>query len=309
MSAVLTPGISFNWHKLLRKKAVARFVLWTKFALTGFMVICGALIMSEGMDNTIAVDTTLNTIKTDAAAAMNAAQDRGHRKTKKRDFDGLARSNLFGTLAAQTTSKPMEPPKPVIKNPLTLIGTFIVDGETATAIIEEPKKKLQEVFAVGDMVFDEAKLIDIKSDKVVIERQGGAKEELVLDEGASSSASTASGEFKDGIAIVSDNEVWVQEAELDKALENLPLLLTQARAVPYFKDGKSIGLRLFAVKQGSIFERLGLKNGDVLKSINGSPMGDLSQAIKLFETLKQERNINVQLERDRNEKEVRFQIR
>ena len=87
------------------------------------------------------------------------------------------------------------------------------------------------------------------------------------------------------------------------------MLLTQARAVPYFKDGRSIGLRLFAIKTGSLYEKLGLKNGDILKSINGNSLGDLSQAMKLFEQLKQERSISVMLERDKQDKEFRYQIR
>ena len=272
------------------------------------MCLCAALLVSEGIDNKLAATAAIAGIESDVQAAKNNANDRGIRKTKKRDYESIAKNNLFGPLNTQILNKgPELPVKPIVKTPLTLIGTFIVDGNKATAILEDQKKKVQDVFAIGEMVFGEAKLISIKSDRVQIER-GGQIEELALDENANEKSS-GSAEFKDGIAIVSDTEVHVQEVELDKALENLPLLLTQARAVPYFKDGKSIGLRLFAVKQGSIFERLGLRNGDILKSINGNPLGDLSQAIKLFETLKQERSINVAMERERADKEVNFQIK
>jgi general secretion pathway protein C len=189
--------------------------------------------------------------------------------------------------------------------PLALIGVFLTEGETPSAIIEDEKKKTQDVFVLGEMVFGEAKLVSVLPDRVEIERFG-AREVLAMDETADTATAT---DFKDGVAMVSDTEYIVQEQELDKNLENLPLLLTQARAVPYFKDGQSVGLRLFAVKPGSLFERIGLKNGDILKSINGNTLGDLSQAIKLFETLKQEKSITVSMERDRTEKEVRYQIR
>jgi general secretion pathway protein C len=172
--------------------------------------------------------------------------------------------------------------------------------------VEDQKKKVQDVFSVGEMIFGEAKLLSVSPDQIEIERYG-QREVLAIDETPEKSSSSA--EFKEGVAMISDTEYLVQEQELDKALENLPLLLTQARAVPYFKDGKSVGLRLFAVKPGSLFERIGLRNGDILKSINGNPLGDLSQAIKLFETLKQEKSIGINMERDRNEKEVKYQIR
>ena len=100
----------------------------------------------------------------------------------------------------------------------------------------------------------------------------------------------------------------VDESELNEALENIPLLMTQARAIPYFKDGKSIGLRLFAIKNGSLFEKIGLKNGDILKSINGNSLGDITQAVKLFEKLREERSIKVILERGRQDREFSYEI-
>src|SRR5690606_25165144 len=104
-------------------------------------------------------------------------------------------------------------------------------------------------------------------------------------------------------------EILVDEGELNTALDNLPLLLTQARAVPYFKDGKPVGLRLFAIKSDSLYEKVGLKNGDILKSINGNSLGDNSQAMKLFETLRQERSLTVTLERNRQTKVFHYTIR
>lgn len=299
---------NINIHVLLRKKSVERLVIGLKILMLLLMVACAIQIIREGLDNRLATSATISLLESETQAALASANDRGSKKGHKRDYDNIARSNLFGPLGAQPSQKPAEQPKPIAKSAFSLIGTFIVSGDGGTAIIEDQKKKTQDVFSVGDTVFGEAKLVEIMSDRVVLDRSG-AREELVMDDLASDKGSSGPTEFKDGIAFVNENEVLVQEAELDKALENLPLLLTQARAVPYFKDGKSVGLRLFAVKQGSLFERLGLKNGDILKAINGNPMGDLSQAIKLFETLKQERSINVQLDRERSEKEVHYQIR
>ena len=44
-------------------------------------------------------------------------------------------------------------------------------------------------------------------------------------------------------------------------------------------------------------------------AINDNSLADLSQAVKLFEMLKQERSLSVKMERDGEEKEVRYQIR
>ena len=41
-------------------------------------------------------------------------------------------------------------------------------------------------------------------------------------------------------------------------------LFTQIRAVPHFEGGQSIGFRLFAIRRGSLFDKIGLKNGDII---------------------------------------------
>ena len=183
-----------------------------------------------------------------------------------------------------------------------MVGTFVFNGQEPYAIIEETKKKNQEIFLLGDMVFDEAKLTSIQTDRVEIERNG-AKEVLLLDTAPDSSDSAGSGQSASADSFV------VDEAELDRALENLPLLLTQARAVPFFKEGRAVGLRLFAIKSGSLFEKIGLQNGDVLKTVNGNSLGDLSQAMQLFQKLKEERSISVVLDRNLQEREFNYQIR
>jgi general secretion pathway protein C len=152
------------------------------------------------------------------------------------------------------------------------------------------------------MVFGQAKLVAVYADRVEIDRSGTI-EILKLDD-----TETQGVQFKDGVATVGNDEFLVDEKELDKALENLPLLLTQARAVPYFEQGKAVGIRLFAIKTTSLFEKIGLQNGDVLRTINGNSLADLSEAMKLFERLKQERSISVTLTRNGAQKEFKYQI-
>lgn len=43
---------------------------------------------------------------------------------------------------------------------------------------------------------------------------------------------------------------------------------TQARVVPYFKEGSSIGMRLFAIKPGSFLFEAGFRNGDIISKVD-----------------------------------------
>ncbi len=215
------------------------------------------------------------------------------------DWAIITQRKPFGTLgkvASMAPSKPSPPPSPLM---LSLIGTFLTEGQEPYAIIEDKKKNDQDMFVLEQSIFNQATLKKIYQDRVEIERDGKI-EILKLDELGGAGA---------GIVPSGGDDFVVDEAELDKGLENLPLLLTQARAVPYFKDGRAIGLRMFAIKTGSLYEKVGLRNGDILKNINGNSLGDISQALKLFEQLKQERSITLILERDKQDREFKYTIR
>jgi len=251
---------------------------------------------SEGVSTKLEND--VRTLSTGSEAVSLASHD------SKLDYSVIARKNLFGELG--TKPPPAQPTaKPVNNVSLGLIGTFISKGEAPYAIIEDSKKQDQEVFNLNESIFGEATLKAIFPDHVEILR-GGQVEILSMDENNSSASSVTT---KDGVAAVSEDNYVVEEAELDKALENLPLLLTQARAVPYFKDGKSIGLRMFAIRSGSLFEKIGLMNGDILKGINGNSLADISQAVSLFQKLKEERSINLSLERNSQDRDFKYQIK
>ncbi len=59
-------------------------------------------------------------------------------------------------------------------------------------------------------------------------------------------------------------------------------LWTRARLVPNFRDGQTVGFRLYAVRPGSLVARLGIANGDTLLAVNDEPLTSverLSQAM------------------------------
>lgn len=292
-------------QRLFRREAIGVAVRVFKVGFTFVGLFCIATIVRELIEGSLETRETVATLQGKVLEIQAVASPQGTTRDKATPYGQIAERNIFGPMTAQQTSVTAPPPvKPIAVTPLGLVGTFVAAGHEPYAIIEDQKKKVQDVFDLNTMIFDEAKLVAIFADRVEIERNG-QRETLVLDD----MLPAARGGNREAIAAIDENEYIVDEAELDKALENLPLLLTQARAVPYFSDGQAVGLRLFAIKSGSLYEKIGLRNGDVLKSVNGNSMADLSQAMQLFEKLKTERSISLTVERNREEKEFKYQIR
>ena len=208
---------------------------WLSYKLAQFVVLAvvlgqdflGKATVTSKLDSQIA--SLSSTASNGSAGALSPAQDWNIIK-ERRPF------GVLGKVVAPVSAAPPPPPSPLM---LSLIGTFLTQGQEPYAIIEDKKKNDQEMFLIGDSVFKQATLKKIYLDRVEVERNGKL-EVLRLDE--------LGGNAGAGIVSSGADDFVIEEAELDKGLENLPLLLTQARAVPYFKDGRSIGLRLFAIK-------------------------------------------------------------
>ena len=223
----------------------------------------------------------------------------------KQEFDQytvIINRNIFGykeknTTNSSTTNEPNTKPLN-----LKLIGASVTQGAVPFAIIEDSTKKTQDIFEINDKVFDQAVLVEIAPEEIKVDYNG--KIETLSLELTSSGASSGS---SDSVTVDGDS-FNVPEQELTDALANLPRLLSEARAVPYFRNGKSIGMRLFAIRRGSLYEKVGLQNGDILKSVNGQDVGDPAEALKLFEMLKNERSIKVQVERAGADRQLQYSI-
>ena len=99
-----------------------------------------------------------------------------------------------------------------------------------------------------------------------------------------------------GIRCAGDRCVIPRRA-LDDALEHTSRLATCARIVPSLTDGRPQGFKLYAIRPGSIFERLLLRNGDRLRTINGFELSSPDKALEVYTRLHAADRMVVEIER------------
>ncbi|MBX7147846.1 hypothetical protein K1X76_02070 [bacterium] len=211
---------------------------------------------------------------------------------------------------------------------IKLISTFSVgsgEDERSSCIVSTGKgKDGQDVYQIGgDKSFaPDTKIVRILFNRVeflhkkrleFVELEDFAKkfslntpperdEKIVPEPKAPESKSDISVEKKTETSFV------LSRAELEAQLANLDKIYTQARVVPYMKDGKASGLRLLSVRPGSIFSNLGLNRGDVLLKINGEEM-DMKKGLELFNKLKNESKITIDIERKNSPLTLEYEIK
>jgi general secretion pathway protein C len=116
-------------------------------------------------------------------------------------------------------------------------------------------------------------------------------------------------EIADKIQKVSETEFQVDRSVIDNILENQATLMRSARIVPEQKDGKTVGIRLFGIRQDTLLGTLGMQNGDRLEKINGFDMASPEKALEAYARLRTAESLNVQLTRRGQSLNIDYKIK
>ncbi len=92
-------------------------------------------------------------------------------------------------------------------------------------------------------------------------------------------------------------------------LSNINLLLKQINITPVFRNRKAIGYRINYIARNSILNRIGLKVGDIIVSINGEPTTSPDKIMELYSQIKNMTAVNLDVIRRGRRKTIFIQIR
>jgi membrane-associated protease RseP (regulator of RpoE activity) len=93
-------------------------------------------------------------------------------------------------------------------------------------------------------------------------------------------------ELNRGIRKLGERRYEIKRHALELALGNLALLSKLVRAAPEIRDGKPVGYRLFAISADGPMAKLGLRNDDVLVSINGLDIATPDRVLQAYSKLR-----------------------
>jgi general secretion pathway protein C len=217
---------------------------------------------------------------------------------------------------------------PAVKTnlPIKLLSTFSVgsgvDQRSTATIVSSSSAKggTADVYTVGDekQFSPGVKITKILPDR--IEFINGAHLEYVeienlaamnVSTGSPLSKLEGSAATKPGgpnVAKQEDGKFVIDQAEIDNAMNNLDKLFTEVRAVPNFVGGKPAGIKLLSMTSSSLFAKLGLQRGDVIERINGVDI-DMKRGFEIFNQLKGEKRITIDLNRNGAKQTLDYEIR
>jgi general secretion pathway protein C len=102
---------------------------------------------------------------------------------------------------------------------------------------------------------------------------------------------------EDAIKCESENSCTVDRMFIDSLFANPAALTKQARVMPSIKDGETKGFKFYGIRPGSLPKLLGMKNGDLLTSVNGIELKSVDQVMGLLTKMRSASNLQVTSER------------
>jgi general secretion pathway protein C len=195
-----------------------------------------------------------------------------------------------------------------------LIGTTAGQGDRVySAQIEDPKTREHRTYRAGDMLQDRT-IEQIQREKVVLKDKDGKYEVLVQEPlgvtktSAPGSARPDAGGAPRPPAPEPIQQVTVKEEQIEKAMESLGDLMSQATFRPHLEDGQPAGISITGIKPNAVFRKLRLRNGDVITGVNDQSIASVEDAMKVFGTLSTDTPIQVKIKRRGREETLEYKI-
>jgi len=218
--------------------------------------------------------------------------------------------DLFGK-AQEVVGAPVKQVEVVAsKLNIKLIGT-VVAGRKSAAMVTVQGSKKQQVFFLDETIQPGVQLKKVEVTEIVVDNRG-KMERIAIEKGkaivaAPSNARVRQQAMQKGSRLPLTNR-RIDRRNLQKQMRNFSTLLSQARVTPHFTNKKADGFTISDIVKGSLYEEIGLQNGDVIQKVNGESVTGEEQAMRMYRELQHATFIDVEIVRGGSVQQISYTI-
>jgi type II secretion system protein C len=209
------------------------------------------------------------------------------------------------------------------KTKFVLLGTITSDSPASRrAILWAEGMKNPRLEREGTELEPGVRLAQIERDYVYLSR-GKERERLeILPVGSrtrviappappvtTSSPSTPAAREEIRVTKLGENAFALDEATVSQLTGNINRFMTNVRLIPFFEGNRSAGYRIAAIRPGSAFEQLGFRGGDVIQQVNNVELSTPDKIYTIFQNLKDEKRVTVNILRQGQKSSIMYEIR
>lgn len=180
---------------------------------------------------------------------------------------------------------------------ITLIGVMAA-GRDSMAILSVSGQP-PETYGLGKEISSGVVLDGVFADHITVRHHG--RIDTIMLSGAPDAPAGHS--MSGGVSAIGPNRFSVSREAIRAELSS-PEALLQAQVEP----ATGGGLALSGVEPGSVYERLGLKSGTVIKSVNGTNLQAPEDLLKLYQQIGSSSEIQIDVVIDGRQERLRYEI-
>lgn len=106
-----------------------------------------------------------------------------------------------------------------------------------------------------------------------------------------------------------ENQFALKRTLINSYTKNLKKIWKDIAIDDYKENGILVGFKIRRINRNSVFAKLGLRAGDIIKSVNNIKMTSYSNAFKVYKRLGKTRDLSFSILRDNNEMELEYEIK
>ena len=224
-------------------------------------------------------------------------------------FSGAASSSGPDSLTGSKTSNAKKSAGKELG--LALVGVVAGSPMYSKAVIKNLSTNVQETYKIGDKVAN-AKIESIEENKIVLVRNG---EQMVLylsfasDEQVKQQDNQKPPKQQIVESVKVDEQKFSPLEIATTGFGQIETILKKAVITPYLVNDKTEGLKIDGLDQVKGARTLGLKNGDVIRSVNGHLLTSKQKAFQVFKKSRSQPTIDIELLRDEKIKTLSFNLK
>jgi general secretion pathway protein C len=225
--------------------------------------------------------------------------------------------NLFGTTNKAVAEKQAgQVQQQDIALLIDLRGTVAGDSKYGFAIVEEKGTRKQRLVKAGDVIAG-AKVVRVKRNAmdILVEDQertlkiAETREAPILPQPVAGVSVPPASSVPPPSGPVPSGAVVINRSEIGAGFQDMGSMLRQAQVRPYFNAGVPDGFMVSSIQAGSLYQKMGIVDGDIIQGVNNRPIRTADDMMELYNVMKSGPGMALSIKRRGNPETLNYQFR
>lgn len=212
----------------------------------------------------------------------------------KEDMESGSKKNDYAIFLKQ----PCEPPSESL--PVNLVGIIYTgDSKTNLVAVQDPDIDGVDVYHEGDKILDYGSysVFRIPNPTIAEFRYGGKKICRSLVSSATNVVQNPDADSNSSEEVDANTVVLTRDEITQNTGQGLSKLINTVRIAPSIAGGNVEGFKVFSITKNSLFDKIGLQEGDVVLQINDQKLDNPTKGMVIYESLQYENQIEFTIKR------------